>query len=50
MILALYEHDEGVETAGGNVAVYDVDGNSAYFGAASVRGRALVWRGCAAKI
>jgi len=44
LILALYEHAEGVETAGGNVAVYDVDDNSAYFGAASVRGRALVWR------
>ena len=44
MILALYEHANGVETAGGNVAVYDVDGNSASFGAASVRGRALVWK------
>jgi hypothetical protein len=44
LILALYEHLDGVETAGGNVAVYDIDGNSAYFGAASVRGRALVWK------
>lgn len=44
MILALYEHPAGVETAGGNVAVYDVDGNTAYFGAAAVRGLALVWK------
>jgi hypothetical protein len=44
LILALYEHPDGVETAGGNVAVYDVDGNTAHFGAASVHGRALVWR------
>ena len=44
MILALYDHPDGVETTGGNVAVYDVDGNSAYFGTSSVRGRALVWK------
>ena len=44
MILALYEHSGGVETTGGNVAVYDFDRDSAYFGAASVRGRALVWK------
>jgi quercetin dioxygenase-like cupin family protein len=44
LILALYEHPHGVETAGGNVAVYDVDRNTASFGAASVSGRALVWR------
>lgn len=44
MILALYEHWHGVETTGGNVAVYDVDRNAAYFGAASVPGRALVWK------
>ena len=44
MILALYEHPEGIETNGGNVAVYDVDRNTAYFGAGSVAGRALVWR------
>jgi hypothetical protein len=44
LILALYEHPDGVETMGGNVAVYDVDGNTAHFGAASVPGRALVWR------
>ena len=43
MILALYEHPEGVETDGGNVAVYDFDRNAAHFGAASVAGRALLW-------
>ena len=44
MILALYDHPEGIETNGGNIAVYDVDHDKAYFGAASVAGRALVWR------
>jgi quercetin dioxygenase-like cupin family protein len=44
LILALYEHPEGVETTSGNVAIYDVDGNSASFGAKSVPGRALVWK------
>jgi hypothetical protein len=44
LILTLYEHPDGVETTGGNVAVYDVDGNTAHFGAASVHGRGLVWR------
>ena len=44
MILALYEHPEGVETNGGNIAVYDIDRNTAYFGAGSVAGRALVWK------
>ena len=44
MILALYEHPEGVATDDGNIAVYDVDRNSASFGAASVAGRALVWK------
>ena len=44
LILALYEHPDGVDTTGGNVAVYDFDRNAAYFGAASVPGRALVWR------
>jgi quercetin dioxygenase-like cupin family protein len=43
LILALYEHPEGVETDGGNVAVYDFDRNAAHFGAASVAGRALLW-------
>jgi quercetin dioxygenase-like cupin family protein len=44
LILALYEHPEGVETDGGNIAVYDFERNTAYFGAASVAGRALVWK------
>ncbi len=44
MILALYEHPDGVDTTGGNVAVYDFDRNEAYFGVASVPSRALVWR------
>jgi quercetin dioxygenase-like cupin family protein len=44
LILALYEHAGGVETASGNVAVYDLDRDTAYFGAASVSGRALVWK------
>jgi hypothetical protein len=44
LILALYEHPGGVETTGGNVAVYDLDSDTAYFGAASVSSRALVWK------
>jgi hypothetical protein len=44
LILALYEHPDGVETTGGNVAVYDFDRDTAYFGAASAPGRALVWK------
>jgi hypothetical protein len=44
LILALYVHRDGVETTGGNVAVYDFDRNTAFFGATSVRGRALVWK------
>jgi quercetin dioxygenase-like cupin family protein len=43
-MLALYEHPHGVETTGGNLAVYDLDRSTAYFGAASVPGRALVWK------
>jgi quercetin dioxygenase-like cupin family protein len=44
LILALYDHPQGVETTGGNLAVYDFDRNTAFFGAASVPGRALVWK------
>jgi quercetin dioxygenase-like cupin family protein len=44
LILALYEHPHGVETAGGNLAAYDFERNTASFGAASVPGRALVWK------
>jgi hypothetical protein len=44
LILALYEHPDGVGTTSGNVAVYDFDRDEAYFGDASVPGRALVWK------
>jgi hypothetical protein len=43
LILALFEHGQGVETGSGNRAVYDVELGSAHFGEASVKGRALVW-------
>jgi cupin domain len=43
MVLSLSDHLEGVETAPGNRIVYDVEANAAYFGAARVDGRALVW-------
>jgi hypothetical protein len=43
LILALYEHRDGVETGPGTHAVYDVEQGSAHFGVASVEGRALVW-------
>jgi quercetin dioxygenase-like cupin family protein len=43
LILALYERADGIETTGGNRAVYDIDRNEASFGAASVAGPALVW-------
>jgi quercetin dioxygenase-like cupin family protein len=44
LILALYDHPHGVETSGGNLAVYDLEANTAHFGAASVPGHALVWK------
>jgi hypothetical protein len=44
LILALYNHPHGIEAAGGNVAVYDVDSNAAFFGEGTAVGRALVWR------
>jgi hypothetical protein len=43
LILALYGHPEGVETAGGNRVVYDVAREKAWFGAARVEGCALRW-------
>jgi quercetin dioxygenase-like cupin family protein len=43
LILALYEHADGVETSEGNRAVYDLARDAAHFGSASVQGRALVW-------
>jgi hypothetical protein len=41
--LSLYEHRRGVETAAGNRVVYDVEQDEAFFGAATVDHRALVW-------
>jgi hypothetical protein len=43
LILALYEHRDGVETSDGNRVVYDVAANEAWFGAARVGGHALRW-------
>jgi hypothetical protein len=44
MWLSLYEHEAGVETAAGNLVVYDVANDTASFGAAAVKGHALVWQ------
>lgn len=44
MRLSLYEFETGVETIGGNRVVYDIAGDVAHFGAASVDGHALVWQ------
>ena len=43
MNFSLYHHHDGVETVDGNLVVYDVERNAAYFGAARVDGPALVW-------
>ncbi len=43
MRLSLYAHPDGGELDGGNRVVFDVARNQAYFGAARVDGRALVW-------
>lgn len=43
MILALYEHPDGVETTDGNRVVYELQRNAAHFGAVRVRGHALRW-------
>jgi quercetin dioxygenase-like cupin family protein len=43
LILALYEHREGVETTVGNRVVYDLARNEAHFGGARVEGHALRW-------
>jgi hypothetical protein len=43
LILALYEHPDGVETVDGNRVVYDVAADEAHFGAARVDGHALRW-------
>jgi quercetin dioxygenase-like cupin family protein len=41
LILALYEHPDGVETTDGPRVVYDLERDEAHFGAASVPGPAL---------
>ena len=44
MRLSLHRFETGVETIGGNRVVYDVAGDTASFGRATVEGRALVWQ------
>jgi catechol 2,3-dioxygenase-like lactoylglutathione lyase family enzyme len=44
MKLSLYEFSNGVETIGGTRVVYDIERNEAFYGAATVEGRALVWQ------
>ncbi len=44
MRLSLYEFRTGVETLGGDRVVYDVEGDTASYGAATVEGHALVWQ------
>lgn len=43
MHFTLHEHPDGVESVHGNRVVYDLDRNTACFGAATVAGPALVW-------
>jgi quercetin dioxygenase-like cupin family protein len=43
LILALYDHPDGVETEEGTRVVYDLERDEAHFGAATVEGHALVW-------
>jgi hypothetical protein len=43
MRLSLHEHPGGVETHTGSRVVYDLDGDAAHWGAATVAGPALVW-------
>ena len=43
MILSISDHADGVETEPGNRIVYDAGRDEAYFGAARVDGRAIVW-------
>ena len=44
MRLSLYRFETGVETIGGNRVVLDLEGQHAFFGAATVDGPALVWQ------
>jgi quercetin dioxygenase-like cupin family protein len=43
LILALYDHPDGVQTESGNHVVYDLARDEAHFGAAQVGGHALRW-------
>jgi quercetin dioxygenase-like cupin family protein len=43
VIFALYECPDGIETELRNRVVYDIEGNRALFGSASIEGTALVW-------
>ena len=43
MILTLADHRDGVVTGPGDHVVYDVEADTAYVGAGTVTGRALVW-------
>ncbi len=44
MRISLHEFQTGAETIGGHRVVYDFANDSAFFGAASVEGHALVWQ------
>jgi hypothetical protein len=43
LILAFYDHPEGIQTEGGNRVVYDIGAGEAHFGAARIEGHALRW-------
>jgi quercetin dioxygenase-like cupin family protein len=43
MILAFFEHPDGIEARPGNRVVYEVASNDARFGNVGARGHALVW-------
>jgi quercetin dioxygenase-like cupin family protein len=43
LILRLEDHPSGITTEAGDRVVYDVEHDEAYYGAARVEGRALVW-------
>jgi hypothetical protein len=49
LILALYDHPDGVETANGNSVVYDLGRDEAHFGPAEIAGHALRWELAAAE-
>ena len=43
VLLALFEHPAGVDIGPGNRMAYDLEGDTAHFGACSVDGPALLW-------